>query len=33
MGKLIHGDSPEPTPVKAALRHYQFEAIHSFLDR
>lgn len=28
----IHGDSPEPALVKAALIHYQFEAIHPFLD-
>ncbi len=29
---FLHGDSPEPTLVKAALMHYQFEAIHPFLD-
>jgi Fic family protein len=30
--KYIHGDFPEPALVKAALIHYQFEAIHPFLD-
>ncbi len=30
--KYIHSDSPEPALVKAALIHYQFEAIHPFLD-
>lgn len=29
---FIHGDYPEPSLVKAALIHYQFEAIHPFLD-
>lgn len=29
---FIHGDHPEPALVKAALIHYQFEAIHPFLD-
>lgn len=29
---FIHGNSPEPTLVKAALLHYQFEVIHPFLD-
>lgn len=30
--QFIHGDSPEPPLIKAALVHYQFEAIHPFLD-
>jgi len=29
---FLHSKSPEPTLVKAALMHYQFEAIHPFLD-
>lgn len=28
----LHSDSGEPVLVKAALLHYQFEAIHPFLD-
>jgi Fic family protein len=28
----LHSDSSEPVLVKAALLHYQFEAIHPFLD-
>lgn len=30
--KYIHGDWPEPPLIKAAYIHYQFEAIHPFLD-
>ena len=30
--QFIHGNSPEPPLIKAALVHYQFEAIHPFLD-
>ncbi|MCB1231485.1 MAG: Fic family protein [Verrucomicrobiae bacterium] len=29
---FIHGDTDEPDLVKCALLHYQFEAIHPFLD-
>ena len=30
--KYIHAETGEPALVKAALTHYQFEAIHPFLD-
>ncbi len=30
--KYVHADTREPTLVKIALMHYQFEAIHPFLD-
>ena len=30
--RYIHGESPFPTLVDLALVHYQFEAIHPFLD-
>ena len=30
--KYIHSDSQEPTLIQCALVHYQFEAIHPFLD-
>lgn len=30
--KYLHADSREPDLVKVALLHYQFEAIHPFLD-
>jgi Fic family protein len=30
--KYLHSDSVEPLLVKCALLHYQFEAIHPFLD-
>jgi len=30
--KYIHAETKEPALVKAALIHYQFEAIHPFLD-
>lgn len=30
--RYIHSESPEPALIKAALIHYQFEAIHPFLD-
>ncbi len=32
MEKFIHADTEMPTLVRAALIHYQFEAIHPFLD-
>jgi len=30
--RYLHGDSTEPPLVQCALMHYQFEAIHPFLD-
>jgi Fic family protein len=30
--KYIHGDDPSPPLIRLALIHYQFEAIHPFLD-